>query len=162
MTIIRPDGHTRSNRGPKGKSWRWGEGKRTTGRDATERRHAANIAAGFCRCGGTPRPNRVTCQNCADRGRELSQRYRAEVLAHYGGKCVCCGEAEPGFLTMDHTNNDGEVRRQHTEWQHSNIYYWARKHGFPPDLRILCYNCNYARAHRGVCPHETARQAMMG
>jgi hypothetical protein len=39
------------------------------------------------------------------------QRNHQTVLAAYGGKCVCCGEAEEAFLTLDHVNNDGKQHR---------------------------------------------------
>ena len=28
------------------------------------------------------------------------------MLAYYGNKCICCGEIEPKFLTIDHVLND--------------------------------------------------------
>src|SRR6266567_4357200 len=37
----------------------------------------------------------------------LKAKLRREVLAAYGGKCVCCGESHPEFLAIDHVNNDG-------------------------------------------------------
>lgn len=47
-----------------------------------------------------------------------ARRLKLEVLAGYGGKCICCGETHPAFLTVDHINNDGaEHRTQKSTWQ---------------------------------------------
>lgn len=40
------------------------------------------------------------------------RRLRAEVIAAYGGRCACCGEATPEFLSIDHVNNDGAQHRR--------------------------------------------------
>src|SRR5438132_3637751 len=31
-------------------------------------------------------------------------RLKFQVINHYGGKCICCGETLLGLLTMDHIN----------------------------------------------------------
>lgn len=88
--------------------------------------------------------------------RRRRQRIRVEVLEAYGNKCVCCGEATPEFLTMDHIHGGG-VRHRKELANHGGVefYYWLKKKGFPRgDYRILCYNCNCARGHHGRCPHE--------
>src|SRR5215467_11339214 len=43
------------------------------------------------------------------RGRTVA--LREAVYVGYGGKCQCCGEKEPAFLTVDHVNNDGHLER---------------------------------------------------
>jgi hypothetical protein len=74
------------------------------------------------------------------------------VFAHYGQVCACCGESNPGFLTIDHINNDGaEHRRNHG----GNLYLNLRARGFPEGFQTLCWNCNCGRAHNGgICPHK--------
>ena len=44
----------------------------------------------------------------------LKQRVirKAKVMTHYGGKCVCCGEAGVDFLTIDHTHGGGNAHRE--------------------------------------------------
>jgi hypothetical protein len=56
--------------------------------------------------------------------RERARRLREEALAHYGGKCVCCGEKAFEFLAV-----------------RSN-------------RRVLCHNCYAAKRAFRYCPHE--------
>ena len=72
------------------------------------------------------------------------------MVAALGGKCRCCGETEPVFLTLDHVQNDG-----HKDRKLARHLLMARveAEGFPPDrYQILCWNCNAAKA-MGGCPH---------
>lgn len=93
--------------------------------------------------------------------RESGQRLRDEVYAAYGGyRCVCCGETEPSMLTLDHINEDGAEHRRMLSGGKSSrvpvdIYRRLRDAGFPPDIQVLCYNCNISK-HRngGVCAHK--------
>ncbi len=74
------------------------------------------------------------------------------VLRHYGDKCVCCGEKNPLFLTIDHKNNDGYLLGRGR-----NMVAYAVQKGFPDDLQLLCYNCNCGKNNRfrkGTCPHQ--------
>lgn len=83
-------------------------------------------------------------------------RIRRRVIDGYGGRCACCGETRFQFLTLDHVNKDGNVeRRSLGVWA---IYRRAEREGFPPDLQILCFNCNCARSITGDhCPHDDER-----
>ena len=76
---------------------------------------------------------------------------RKMVIAHYGGRCACCGEKEIKFLAIDHINNDGHKQRKKMT---VNINAWAIKHNYPKDLQVLCHNCNLAKAFYGICPHQ--------
>lgn len=75
------------------------------------------------------------------------------VLDHYGRVCACCGEAEKGFLTLDHIDNSGTSKRK-TLASHVNLAYWLIKHDYPEGYQILCWNCNQAKRILGECPHE--------
>lgn len=80
---------------------------------------------------------------------------RAEFLAVYGGRCFCCGESEPLFLQLDHTENDGAAhRREHKTG--AKLLAALKRLGWPKEkYRILCANCNHGRAlNGGVCPHQ--------
>lgn len=100
----------------------------------------------------------VLNQRCRDYVRKL----REEIISAYGGKCVCCDESAPEFLTIDHINGGGGKHREtigRTGGQ--SFYIWLRRQGFPKDeFRLLCYNCNCARGKYGYCPHEKARLAV--
>ena len=81
---------------------------------------------------------------------------RAEVLAAYGGRCTCCGEAENHFLALDHVAGDGAAHRREIakSVDGGSLYRWAKLNGYPPSLQIHCHNCNLAKGFYGQCPHQ--------
>lgn len=90
----------------------------------------------------------------AEQNKRKFQKLRSDVIDAYGGKCACCGEVQPEFLSLDHVNNDGAAHRRelgikggHASWL------WAQANGYPDRLQLLCYNCNCAKGYYGVCPH---------
>lgn len=81
-------------------------------------------------------------------------KVKAEILQAYGGKCACCGENRPEFMTIDHIYGDGKKDRE-SIGSGVTMYFRLRRMGFPKDrYRLLCYNCNLSRGHNGFCPHE--------
>ena len=82
-------------------------------------------------------------------------RTRDLVFEAYGGyKCVCCGETEPKFLSIDHINNDGAKHKKKTN---SNLYRWLKKNDYPSGFQVLCMNCNCGKYRNGgICPHKTS------
>jgi hypothetical protein len=95
---------------------------------------------------------------------------KAKFLEMYGYVCACCGEINPKFLTLDHVQNDGGEKRSYIvmeNWpgrsdpmprmMHVSTGQFLRdavSEYHPEEYRILCYNCNMARAHYGgICPH---------
>jgi predicted restriction endonuclease len=88
------------------------------------------------------------------RRKERSTRLRNIVLEHYGGKCVCCGESQIEFLSIDHVNNDGAIERKEKHLRGPNLYSYIIKNGFPNSYRVLCYNCNMSLGMHGYCPHN--------
>lgn len=91
--------------------------------------------------------------------RVRNTQVRAEVLSAYGGKCQCCGETQPEFLSIDHVNNDGAKHRLEVG-NGASMYLWLKKKGFPKDgFQLLCFNCNLAKEFSGGCPHEKNRPA---
>jgi hypothetical protein len=85
-------------------------------------------------------------------------RLKLETIEAYGGQCVCCGEKEPLFLTIDHINGDGKQDRDLGHTTGTGFYRYLRKVGWPKDrYRLLCFNCNTARGFWGVCPHELSK-----
>jgi hypothetical protein len=92
---------------------------------------------------------KITCQ----RNR---QKIRLEVLSHYSNgamKCVCCGEAEIKFLSIDHINGGGNQHRKQTV-RGTDFYLWLRRNNFPDGYQVLCHNCNLAKGFYGSCPHK--------
>ncbi len=109
------------------------------------------------------RKNRARYQRHRDKSIQRARRnalaLRAEVITHYGGHCVCCGETNLKFLTIDHIYEDGAQCRRDTNTRGgTRYYYWIKENGFPDFLRVLCYNCNLATYRNGgICPHEETR-----
>jgi hypothetical protein len=90
---------------------------------------------------------------------EWRRRRKAAAISAYGGKCACCGETEPAFLTIDHENGDGSKHRAaiHAKPGQST-YNWLAKNGYPKGFQVLCWNCNSGRAvNGGVCPHQKGK-----
>lgn len=92
------------------------------------------------------------------RGREYWADLRHLAFIAYGGyRCVCCGETEPKFLTLDHVFNDGAAHRKKIKNRGAGIFKWLRDHGYPAGFQILCMNCNHGKAlNNGICPHKSS------
>ena len=91
--------------------------------------------------------------------RRQADTLRTQVLAHYSGgtpACACCGERIIWFLTIDPIHNDGAAHRRRTG--PGAMYRALIREGYPPGLRVLCYNCNAGRHWSPDpdkrCPHE--------
>jgi hypothetical protein len=100
---------------------------------------------------------RGVCKQCiAKRSREKWRKYREMILDYYGRKCVCCGEEEESFLTLDHINDDGYLDRNPNGDKKSGkeLYVLVEKQGFPDKYQILCQNCNWGKKIKGICPHQ--------
>lgn len=85
--------------------------------------------------------------------RAKSKRFRDKIrdftLAAYGGACVCCGEDEAVFLTLDHII---PIRSKCRQSSHQ-LYMKLRKEQYPSGYQLLCYNCNAAKRTDAECPH---------
>jgi hypothetical protein len=124
---------------------------------ATKERAQARRANGLCTCCGVPVRGTVLCPTCREKRRAKARRYRDAVFAAYGGyRCSCpgCDVTTPEFLTIDHVNGGGNRHRKELGVGGSGFYSWLKSNGFPSGYRVLCFNCNSARGHYGVCPHE--------
>ena len=87
--------------------------------------------------------------------KQLYQDLRAAVVALYGGKCKCCDEDDPAFLHLDHARGGGRAHRKKVGAQ--SIYREALLQGpSAGKYRLLCANCNLAKARGLACPHEVA------
>lgn len=91
--------------------------------------------------------------------RKRNAQIRDEAFAAYGGyRCVCCGETEPLFLSLDHIENDGgEFRKNELGVRTAagvHTYRWLKRNGWPPAVQVLCMNCQHGkRMNKGTCPH---------
>jgi hypothetical protein len=111
----------------------------------------------YCRDHQRAAVNASAAIHGARHGREHRQRFRAEMIAAYGGRCACCGESEPVFLCLDHPNG---VPDEHRNARHRSgrlspdkLCALLKRQGWPQEYRLLCWNCNAAIAMLGVCPH---------
>lgn len=90
-----------------------------------------------------------------------ARRVKNEVFGHYCNgniACVCCGEAEIGFLSIDHIYGGGNRHRRELKGKRGvNFYRWLKQNGYPSGFQVLCFNCNFAKGHslERVCPHIT-------
>ena len=90
--------------------------------------------------------------------RERYRKTRDEVIAHYGGKCYCCGIRQREFLGIDHSlvETDSNFRSG------SRLIIWLKQNNFPAGFRVLCHNCNSSLGFYGYCPcigKETSEEA---
>ena len=78
------------------------------------------------------------------------------MIQAYGGKCLCCGEEAPEFLTIDHIHGGGTEERKRIKGGQT-FYAHLKKHGWPKDrYRLLCANCNGSIGRHGYCPHQSS------
>lgn len=54
----------------------------------------------------------ITPEKKSEYGFASRLKAKAETLDIYGNKCVCCGETNWQFLTIDHINNDGKKTKK--------------------------------------------------
>jgi hypothetical protein len=108
--------------------------------------------------------NKRTCKHSKahpEKATAYRRHVRKEVIEKYGGICSCCPENRWQFLTIDHTDKNGNQERRELYGSQSGASYWwylkLRREPIRPDLRVLCYNCNNAIHVFGVCPHEQER-----
>lgn len=88
---------------------------------------------------------------------------KLETLTHYGNgtpKCICCSEKIIQFLTLDHIyggriEHCKKFRFKKGRGGGVRLYSVLRQLGFPPGLRVMCFNCNTGRSiNGGICPHK--------
>lgn len=104
------------------------------------------------------------CRDCNNRfSKKRYDKCKVDVFNHYGGKCVCCGELELMFLTIDHINNNGHSHRFPGGKKISGVhlYSFIRASKYPADYQLLCMNCNFGKGmNGGVCPHVKTQKGV--
>lgn len=96
--------------------------------------------------------DKAELKRAADKARHAAvhARRRLGALTAYGLGCVCCGEREIAFLTIDHViSGVPESPRGGT-----TFYRWLEKNAYPVGFQTLCFNCNDGKHHRPHCPHQ--------
>ena len=74
------------------------------------------------------------------------------IFNHYGKVCVCCGESNINFLSIDHINGSGTKHRKKIKIKINN---WLINNNFPDGFQTLCFNCNWGKhINGGICPHQ--------
>ena len=93
------------------------------------------------------------------------QKLMREFFARFGSECLCCGETEPAFLTVDHVEPLGGSAHKRRlaagkgQFAHRHVSTYTmvldlKKRGWPAhEMQVLCMNCNLAKRRIGVCPH---------
>lgn len=106
------------------------------------------------------RSHAKTRQRINEQKRAKYRLDREKVIAHYGGRCACCAEAQFEFLAVDHVVDRYTDRKNRVggDREGQPLILWIIKHNFPEGFQILCHNCNTAKSFYGVCPHTAARQ----
>lgn len=79
------------------------------------------------------------------------KEWREKAIVALGGICVCCGENDALFLTIDHVNNDGA---EHRRLVNRGYYRHIALGQLDYEMQILCSNCNSAKQWYGECPHK--------
>jgi hypothetical protein len=89
-----------------------------------------------------------------DYQRKLTKRYKQEFLDMYGGRCSCCGQTLPDFLTIEH-----KLGQEKSTRRTGLVAYRDSVKEYRPDLyEILCWNCNCAKGKLGYCPHNPPKE----
>jgi len=89
------------------------------------------------------------------------RKIRLRALLHYSNKtlrCACCGENTLEFLSLDHIQNNGAEHRRTMKNEHTDIFHWVHKNGYPEGFQVLCMNCNFAKGIMGECPHKAMQR----
>jgi hypothetical protein len=78
-------------------------------------------------------------------------------IVKYGknGGCVCCGEKEISFLSLDHIKDNGAKDKRKYGPGERLRYWMIIRDKFPEGLQTLCFNCQWGkRIYKGFCPHH--------
>ena len=131
----------------------------TNCRAAKDRKRRQRERAGFCnQCLVHPVHGELkTCNGCRATQKRARDKLRDQAFAAYGGYvCVCCGETQPLFLSLDHVDGGGAGHRKLLGGGNV-VFADLRRKGFPSGFQVLCRNCNGGKyANGGVCPHRAA------
>jgi hypothetical protein len=87
-----------------------------------------------------------------DKMRKWRLKLKQRAVNALGGKCVCCGETELLFLTLDHVNEDGGTHRKSDDRARSTKLWQQMLSGeCNYEMQVLCANCHLAKNGPGKC-----------
>ena len=102
-----------------------------------------------------------------ERYRRLKLEYMArknklictQVIGHYSDwkfACMCCGESERDFLSIDHVAGNGNKmsRELGIPREGYQLYRWLFNNGLPSGFQVVCMNCNLSKGKHGSCVHQ--------
>lgn len=97
--------------------------------------------------------------NNIDKPKYRKQKIEVFIAYSKSGKCECncCQETILEFLTLDHINNDGAIKRKAGQRKGQTLYTYLKSHDYPDKdkFQVLCFNCNSGRnINGGICPHQ--------
>lgn len=87
---------------------------------------------------------------------ENNRRIKDKFFDTYGRKCNCpgCSEIRREYLTLDHVQNDGAIRKKEHHGRGLGEYRRAIREYRPDIYQTLCFNCNCGKERNGgSCPH---------
>lgn len=100
------------------------------------------------------------CGDCRQQQKIINRRKQSaksnlklkiEIVNHYGGRCVYCGETDISKLSVDHVNGDGGKRRKEGIYgalgAGFQLYYWLRRNKYPDGYQICCRECNWIKGN---------------
>lgn len=82
--------------------------------------------------------------------RAKQRKLKEDALSFYGKLCACCGESRYYFLCIDHI--DGGGAKHIKSISGNNLYRWLKVNHYPSGFQTLCFNCNFAKRDKKVCP----------
>lgn len=129
-----------------------------------ERNLSIRIDGQCFRCAKPNANGKKLCDKCLAAKKAHNAKYKQMVIEAYGGRCACCGEDNPVFLSIDHIDNKGNKHRLTGVGCGNKLYQWLVRNDFPKDnYQLLCFNCNQGkRVNGGVCPHQQETDGIMG
>jgi hypothetical protein len=90
----------------------------------------------------------------------------AAAVVYYGGRCACCGETHPEFLSIVPAGPPPSAKARWDGEEESNGFtdpgrFFGRleRDSWPTGFRVLCANCARGRLLCAGCPHEREKRA---
>lgn len=136
----------------------WGKANRRLHTHICRRCYNKRASVGYY----TKRKNLKWVWQSRQKQRESRHTRKFQVLAHYGNngvpQCMCCGEKEFQFLSIDHIVPIRRKRENRSSSTGDKLYLWLIRNGYPKGFQTLCMNCNWAKGFYGRCPHQVNKE----